>query len=205
MMGKGCWMSSFRLMDKAVKGPMISEPGNERPFQRAAPGKLTAMVAWVVMVGSLILFGLVTSPVAAQRPTPSDDEVNRLAKEMYCPVCENVPLDMCPTQACAQWRALIRQKIGEGLSDAEIKEYFVLQYGDRVLSEPPRRGFNWLIYILPPVFFIGGAVIVLNVMRTMRKNVPGTDGPEKDFLPPPDEVYLTRLEEELKRRQENDY
>ena len=39
---------------------------------------------------------------------PSDDEVNAIARKMYCPVCENVPLDVCPTQACMEWRELIR-------------------------------------------------------------------------------------------------
>ena len=66
---------------------------------------------------------------------PTDDEVNAIAKQLYCPVCENIPLDVCGTQACAQWRELIREKLIEGWSEDEIKEYFSNQYGDRVLSE----------------------------------------------------------------------
>jgi cytochrome c-type biogenesis protein CcmH len=176
-------------------------------FSKAAPWvgrNLTIFTPLIVILCALGLFALTASPVAAQQPTPSDDEVNRLAKEMYCPVCENVPLDVCPTQACAQWRALIRQKMAEGLSDAEIKEYFVIQYGDRVLAEPPRRGLNWLVYILPPVFFIGGAVIVYNVMRSMRKTAVEADPIEPDQILSEEDAYLARMEEELRHRQEKD-
>src|SRR5512139_417847 len=61
--------------------------------------------------------------VSAQGPTPTDDEVNRIAKQLYCPVCESTPLDVCPTEACRQWRDLIRTMLAEGKSEAEIKQY----------------------------------------------------------------------------------
>ena len=158
----------------------------------------------------LALLGLVLAALAvfsrqaaAQQtpPTPSDDDVNRVAKQMYCPVCENIPLDVCPTQACQEWRELIRQKLALGWSDQQIKDYFVLQYGDRVLAEPPRRGLNWLVYFLPPVIFLGGAVLLFRVLRKMRQ-VPesqATEVVEAGQSAEPQDEYLKRVEEELKR------
>jgi cytochrome c-type biogenesis protein CcmH len=55
----------------------------------------------------LLLVAAVLVPdvkVFAQQPTPSDDQVNAIARQLYCPVCENTPLDVCPTTACHQWR-----------------------------------------------------------------------------------------------------
>ena len=81
-----------------------------------------------------LLFGfLVSSVVSAQQPTPSDDQVNAIARQLYCPVCENIPLDVCPTTACAKWRELIRQKLSDGWNEQQIKDYFVNQYGASVL------------------------------------------------------------------------
>ncbi len=192
--------SVFHRLDPQADGHGKKMAGNWEGWMSRASGVLSA---FVFVFLALVLLALSPSGAAAQQPTPSDDEVNRLAKEMYCPVCENVPLDVCPTQACAQWRALIRQKMAEGLSDAEIKEYFVLQYGDRVLAEPPRRGLNWLVYILPPVFFLGGAFIVYNVLRKMRTQALEIDLPADALDTLADDPYLEKLEEELKRRQEN--
>lgn len=137
------------------------------------------------------------------KPTPSDDEVNRVAKQMYCPVCENIPLDVCPTTACAEWRELIRLKLSEGYTDEEIKAYFAVQYGDRVLAEPPRRGLNWLVYALPAIFFLGGLVILSRVLTSMRKKtVVQAAAPAPDAPPTvtEDDPYIKQLEEELKKK-----
>jgi cytochrome c-type biogenesis protein CcmH len=140
------------------------------------------------------------APVAAQQPqpTPSDNEVNRVAKQLYCPVCENIPLDVCPTQACQEWRELIRLKLSQGWTDEQIKGYFALQYGDRVLAEPPRRGLNWLVYILPAVFFAGGVVLLVIVMRRMRTPAQAATGKPVE-TPALDAETLARVEEELKK------
>jgi len=154
----------------------------------------------------LISLSLVTNLVQAQeqQPTPpSDDAVNAIAKELYCPVCENTPLDVCGTQACAQWRELIREKITEGWSKEQIKQYFVDQYGDRVLAEPPRRGINWLMYIFPPVMFIAGVYLLYKGFRSWKqKSLEKTQEilsktSDMDI----DDEYIKRIEEVLLEKQ----
>ena len=56
----------------------------------------------------LILVGASASIVFAQDTFPTDDDVNKIARQLYCPVCESTPLDVCPTEACRQWRDVIR-------------------------------------------------------------------------------------------------
>jgi cytochrome c-type biogenesis protein CcmH len=142
--------------------------------------------------------GAIATPAA----TPSDDEVNAVAKDMFCPVCENIPLDVCPTTACQEWRVLIHQKLSEGWNEQQIKEYFAAQYGDRVLSEPPRRGLNWLVYILPAVFFLAGVGVLVNVLRPKgRKAAAGLPGaPDLPKATQEDDPYLAQIEEELRKK-----
>jgi cytochrome c-type biogenesis protein CcmH len=135
----------------------------------------------------------------AQTPMPSDDDVNAVARQLFCPVCENTPLDVCPTQACAQWRELIRTKLSEGWTADQIKQYFATQYGARVLSEPPRQGLNWLVYIIPPVLMLIGVYILFRAIQSMRKPVLEDVIPE-DAPGPAQDDYLRRVEEELKKR-----
>lgn len=124
----------------------------------------------VLVILSLLIL---SSPVMAQSGNPpSDDEINAIAKELYCPVCENTPLDVCPTAACAQWRDMIKEKLVAGWNKDQIKQYFVDQYGDRVLAEPPRRGLNWLVYVLPPLFFLGGTFIVYRNLKNIKSKKP---------------------------------
>lgn len=155
----------------------------------------------------LLLFGLtgsllsVDGVLAQEQPPlgPTDDQVNAVAKQLYCPVCENIPLDVCPTQACAQWRELIREKLAEGWTENEIKTYFVAQYGDRVLASPPATGLNWLIYIIPPLVIIGGTYMLFRALRAWRQ----TPSPVVESAQPGEQLdddYVARIEDELRRR-----
>ncbi len=156
---------------------------------------------WILPLLLIVLaFGAVTARAQSGTPhVPTDDEVNAVASQLYCPVCENIPLDVCGTQACAQWRDLIREQLSQGWTPDEIKAYFAEQYGDRVLAEPPRRGLNWLVYILPPLLILAGVFVLLRAMRSWK--AAGAQELENTAaLPSMDDEYAARLEEELKRR-----
>jgi cytochrome c-type biogenesis protein CcmH len=138
--------------------------------------------------------------VSAQGEAPSDDEVNLIAKKLFCPVCENVPLDVCPTQACAQWRATIREKLVEGWTEQQILDYFVQQYGERVLAQPSSRGLNFLVWLLPPLALAAGAFFLWRFLSaSARVRLSATPAQAAPSLPPTDK-YAAMLEEELRKR-----
>ncbi len=160
-----------------------------------------AFFALAAVTIGILFAALFIQQARAQNPTPSDDEVNRIAHQLYCPVCENTPLDVCPTEACRQWRDLIRQQLAQGWTEDQIKQYFVTQYGVRVLNEPPASGLNLLVYILPPMVILAGAYILFRALRAWTKPVP-VDAQAKtagSFEGSQDE-YIARMEEELKKR-----
>ena len=139
------------------------------------------------------------------QPTPSDDQVNAIARQLYCPVCENTPLDVCPTTACAQWRDLIREKLAIGWTDQAIKDYFVQRYGARVLGAPPPKGLNLLVYIIPPLAILGGVYVLYRAYRSWKH--PGGQGNASisGQAPPAgpgiaQDEYIQRLEEEVRKR-----
>jgi len=150
----------------------------------------------------LLLAGLWAGSVAAQGSTPTDDEVNAIAKQLYCPVCENTPLDVCPTEACRQWRELIRQQLSEGWTEDQIKQYFVDNYGARVLGEPPRTGLNWVVYLLPPALILAGAFVLFRAMRAWMKpsTTEAVAGPTETPKPTAQDDYVSKFEEELRKR-----
>jgi len=159
------------------------------------------------IVGLLSLCLLTVSvfrPVSAQESGPTDDEVNAVASQLYCPVCENIPLDACGTVACEQWRGIIRDKLAQGWTEDEIKDYFVAQYGDRVLAEPPVQGFNWLAYLIPFMVLVGGLVLLVFGFRKWRvtESLQSTPPRRKTGLQDPeiDQEYLRKVEEELEAR-----
>lgn len=153
----------------------------------------------------LVLLGLLLAalPAGAQEPV-TDNEVNAVARDLYCPVCENTPLDVCPTQACQDWRDEIRMQLAQGKSEEEIQQYFVQRYGPRVLSEPPRQGFNRIVWLLPIVGVVLGAIFFGFYLRNLRQDDAGETVEVTQStapVPPPaaaKDEYISRVEKELR-------
>jgi cytochrome c-type biogenesis protein CcmH len=159
---------------------------------------------WILAVLLLLLEAPATAPARAQTEPRqvTDDEVNAIARDLYCPVCEATPLDVCPTQACADWRDVIRTKLAEGQSESEIRAYFAEQYGARALSEPPREGFTLAVWILPIVAVAAGAFFFSRYLAQIR--TPAHPAGDREAAQEPGEVetavddYQARIEQELR-------
>ena len=181
---------------------------NKHVYQKL-PNRYTFLL--IIFLLSLLPFG----GVFAQENDPnypSDNDVNAIASQLYCPVCENTPLDVCQTQACADWRELIRTKLASGESKQDIFDYFARQYGDGVLANPPRRGVSLvMLWVLPVVLILLGLLLFSRYMRGLRVSEPDTavvSGPNSAMTIPPEvsqpapDDYLARVEKELKRTDE---
>ncbi len=127
--------------------------------------------------------------------TPSDNDVIRVAKQLYCPVCPNTPLDVCDTKACEDWRAQIRDQLSEGWTDQQIIDYFVAQFGERVLAEPQRKGFTSLVWFLPLIVVLVGIGIVYEILRNWRKQKPALVSAVS--IPEIPEEVLKKIEREI--------
>jgi len=153
-----------------------------------------------------LLLALLPAAVFGQERI-TDDEVNEVAKDLYCPVCESTPLDVCPTQACADWRELIRTKLADGESKQDVLNYFARQYGDGVLANPPRRGVSLIVlWVVPALGILLALLLFARLLRGMRTSPATPVGPGAP--PPPvagptgDESlddYIARVERELKQ------
>jgi cytochrome c-type biogenesis protein CcmH len=132
----------------------------------------------------------------------TDDQVNEVAKDIFCPVCENVPLDVCPTQACSDWRAEVRVQLEEGRSKQEIIDDFARQYGEQVRARPATTGFSLAIWIMPVVAVLAGAVFFSRYLRSLRQSAAAglpAEKPSPKQAPPPKDDYLARIEKELEQ------
>jgi cytochrome c-type biogenesis protein CcmH len=165
---------------------------------------------WLALVISLSLLTGVASAQDGTLPTPvpgsqtrtvTSDDVNAIAKQMYCPVCENEPLDACRTAACQQWRAQIAQMLSEGQTEQQIKQYFVDRYGLRVLARPPAEGNSLLLWVLPLVALILGGGYVALLIRRMRARGVAAEAAEAThatLTKTSGDAYVDRVEQDLK-------
>ncbi|MCC7448123.1 MAG: cytochrome c-type biogenesis protein CcmH [Anaerolineae bacterium] len=153
--------------------------------------------------------------ITAQSPTPtlrpvSDNEVNRVAKNLYCPVCQNVPLEVCETEACARWREQVRDLLAQGYTEEQVRQYFIERFGTKTVGTPVDT-VSRLLNIALPFALIGliGVVIAFNLVRWRSNRRPveaddtsiPTNAVDIDIDSPPLDDYRARLEEEIRKRE----
>ncbi len=138
------------------------------------------------------------------------DEVNAIAEKLYCPVCENIPLDTCGTAACADWRNEIKIALEAGASEQEIVTDFIRRFGDRVVGVPQDPALNTLS-LLPPLIgivlvVVGGLVLIFNLRRQTAASAAVEESPrahktatqELPVHPHDKSKYFDILEQDLK-------
>ena len=161
-----------------------------------------SFVRGIGLLVTLSVFGGVfpapaSSQVSQPRPAPAIDDpaltdrdeeeldarAAEIAAELRCPVCRNQSIVESNADLSREMQALVRERLVAGDTPEEVKEYFVSRYGEWILLEPQRRGINWLVWGLPFVVLILGAVFAFTLLRRWAASTP--DGESADQLSAP--------------------
>lgn len=123
------------------------------------------------------------------RPTLAEIE-----SEVVCPTCHTT-LDQSSSPVALRMRTFIRARIAAGDTKSEIKRRLVEDFGEQVLASPPKRGFNLLAWVLPPVLAVAAAALlaVLAVRWSRRRDAAPVD------VPAADPALERRIDDELAR------
>src|SRR5439155_9881310 len=95
----------------------------------------------------------------------TDPRVRAIAKDLQCPVCQNVSVADSPSGLARDMRAVIARQIDEGRSRDEIERYFVERYGEGILLRPSGGGFTGLVWLGPWLVLALGLVLVVATLQ----------------------------------------
>ncbi len=134
----------------------------------------------------------IVSPALASESQPTLAE---LETEVICPTCHTT-LDQSSSPIAERMRTFIRARVAAGDTKAEIKSRLVQDFGEQVLASPPKKGFNLLAWVLPPVSaVIGAAVIAALAVRWSRRREPAAN----ETVSTPEPALEQRIDDELAR------
>ena len=149
------------------------------------------------MAAVLILSALVVSCVtASERGVPDiEQRATALNKSIMCPVCPGESIDQSQNSLAVQMRAIVRDKLEEGWTNQQIKDFLVERYGPSVLMEPPATGFSLAAWIVPPVAFALAIAALLLTLKWMRMSAEAER--EADLEGGDQQDYVSRIEDAL--------
>jgi cytochrome c-type biogenesis protein CcmH len=138
---------------------------------------------------SLLALAFVAQAGASEtRPTAAE-----LESELVCPICETT-LDTSDAPIARRMKAFVRARIAAGDTKSQIKAKLVADFGTGVLAVPPRKGFDWIAWLLPLAGLVASAT-VLGVFAWRWSRVRDASDDE----PPLDPEVERRLDAELAR------
>ena len=152
------------------------------------------------LLSGLSLVVLIGTAVWAEDFSPEvEKEASKVFHSLMSPYCPDKLIANCPSSKAAEMREDIRERIAAGESAADIREELVSMYGETVRAAPRARGFNLLVWVLPPLAVLVGAI--LSVVWLRKRSVPILVDAESASRPTPaiDDEARERLEEELRR------
>lgn len=104
-----------------------------------------------------------------------DRQTREVSSQLRCVVCQGLSLQDSPSQLAQEMRAIVREKLEEGMTPAEVKEFFLDRYGEWVLLAPEPKGFNLVVYVMPVMMLFGGGAFVFFKARSWTRAAPGAD------------------------------
>ncbi len=120
----------------------------------------------LVLAAWLLVAPLAYSKEAAEVAANPEQEARMmlLASELRCLVCQNQTIADSHSDLAADLRQQIREQLGQGRSEDEIRRYMTDRYGDFVLYKPPFKATTALLWVGPPLLLaaaVGGLILVL--------------------------------------------
>ncbi len=97
-------------------------------------------------------------------------EVFNIAGELRCPVCRSESAADSNAETSVEFRDIIRERLQDGQSEAQILTYFQRTYGDWILLDPPRRGVYLWVWGLPLAAGVLGLGLLGYFLTRWRKN-----------------------------------
>ena len=152
------------------------------------------MPDWTVKTVAILTLLVAILPVSVYAVTSSEIET-----ELMCDCGCGDMLVNCTCERSEEMRTIISGMINEGKTKVQILGIFVAQFGEVILSSPPRKGFNLVAYGLPMTGFIFGSVVAVAMARRWRSSRRDEEDEESDAS---DEVS-EEMEDRIRRELEN--
>jgi cytochrome c-type biogenesis protein CcmH len=91
-----------------------------------------------------------------------------LSRELRCMVCQNQSIDESEAPLARDLRLLVRERLSKGDTDQQVLDFLVVRYGEFVLLKPPLESKTIILWALPALALLAGAVGLFFAVRRRR-------------------------------------
>jgi cytochrome c-type biogenesis protein CcmH len=127
------------------------------------------MVAIALMLTAIASSkSLAVQPGEMLKDPKLEARARELSRELRCMVCQNQSIDESDAPLARDLRLLVRERLTEGDTDRQVLDFLVARYGEFVLLKPPLESKTIILWGLPPVALLAGAIGLFIAVRRRR-------------------------------------
>ena len=117
-------------------------------------------LAAIVLLLAAITSGrsLAVQPDEMLKDPSLEARARELSRELRCMVCQNQSIDDSEAPLARDLRLLVRERLTKGDTDQQVLDFLVARYGEFVLLKPPLEGRTIILWTLPPLALLAGAI-----------------------------------------------
>jgi len=111
-----------------------------------------------------------------------DRRTHEVASLLRCPVCQGLSIADSPSEMAVNMKGQVRELLSRGFTEEQILAYFERSYGQFVLLKPKFRGVNSLVWTLPLLALVIGAMLVVMKLRKLEQPPAPVAAAEDDYM-----------------------
>jgi cytochrome c-type biogenesis protein CcmH len=125
------------------------------------------LLGWAIPVAAVVVMIVGLWP-DGEALDPAD-RVQSVAAGIRCPFCSGESLAGSTSQVARDLRAIIAEQVEQGMTNAEIEDYFAARYGEQILIDPSWSGRGLALWLAPLAVAAAGAVAIVGMRRRRRE------------------------------------
>jgi len=111
---------------------------------------------WAIAMALLLVLSAVSNAQAVD-----DERTKALFNELRCVVCQNQSIAESDADVAKDLRQIVREQIGAGKTDSQIKGFLVDRYGEFILLRPVWSWHTALLWLTPGLFLVFASLLLV--------------------------------------------
>jgi cytochrome c-type biogenesis protein CcmH len=174
--------STLAVLPSPARGRRWPREAGSDEGPHRSPRRRAALILCALLSCSALAPAHAVSPDEMLSDPKLESRARAIASELRCLVCQNQSIDDSDAPLAKDLRILVREKLKEGASDADVRAFVVARYGDFVLLRPPVKPETLLLWAAPLLALIGGAAAIYLAAPPRRRADGGLTEAERAQL-----------------------
>ena len=98
-------------------------------------------------------------------------DYNQIYKNLRCLVCQGQSISDSDSEFAQTVKIVVKDLVEEGKTENEIYAFMAEKYGDWIVYKPQFNKQNLMLWLLPYIVLVGGALIIFFLIRRKRGKI----------------------------------